>query len=227
MNNLKPNAQRAKIARILIWIVLAITAVALVSLILQCILLYLVENGSFVSFELVNVNEVIMSAIPNIYTIVNIVSAVTFILWFERAYRNLHQKVNYLRYEDGWAVGCWFVPIISLYYPYRIMKELYVETNGILSKQSNNPVKYNTVYVEVWWTLFIFNGILGVALQQYTKVVDEGYEYFQLMFMLMAYFSYIIILALVTIKVIRDYSKMEQVLMQLPPQTPPIENIEV
>jgi len=66
-----------------------------------------------------------------IYFIFYSISVITFIMWFRRAYFNLHQKVNHLSYSEGWAAGSWFVPIINLYRPYQIMKEIYIETKKL------------------------------------------------------------------------------------------------
>ncbi len=69
-------------------------------------------------------------------------------MWFRRAYFNLHQKVSYLSHSEGWAAGSWFVPIVNLYRPYQIMKEIYVETKELFTKRGlSEKVGYSTNYL--------------------------------------------------------------------------------
>lgn len=135
MKNLKPNGQRAKNAITLIWIVLVLEIVSLISGYFQYDLLQTIANGGEISTETANTNDTIVEIIGIIYLIAYIISGVTFILWFRRAYFNLHLRVNHLSQTEGWAAGSWFVPIVSLYRPYQIMKELYHETRKLLSKK--------------------------------------------------------------------------------------------
>ena len=132
MENLKPNGQRAKNAITLIWIVLALEIISLISGYFQYDLLQTVANGGEISTETATANETREQMIGIIYLIAYIISAITFIQWFRRAYFNLHLKVNHLSHTEGWAAGSWFVPIISLYRPYQIMKEIYQETKELL-----------------------------------------------------------------------------------------------
>ena len=46
-----------------------------------------------------------------------IASMVAFIMWFRRAYANLHRLDNVviLNHTEGWAAGAWFVPILNLF----------------------------------------------------------------------------------------------------------------
>ncbi|AYN04196.1 DUF4328 domain-containing protein [Flavobacterium sp. 140616W15] len=135
MEELRPNEQRAKNAMLLIWIVLSINIVSLISNFLQYNLLHTVANGGFITPDEANANDSTQQIILIIYLIFFIISGVTFIQWFRRAYYNLHLKVDNLSHSEGWAAGCWFVPIISLYRPLQIMKELYNDSDFYLSKK--------------------------------------------------------------------------------------------
>lgn len=58
--------------------------------------------------------------------LLQIASVVTFLWWFHRAYKNLHVAgVPNLRFSPSWAIGGFFVPILNLYRPYHIMKEVW------------------------------------------------------------------------------------------------------
>ena len=90
-----------------------------------------------------------------------ITSVVTFIRWFRRAYFNLHSRTVTPLYDEGWAAGAWFVPILNLFRPYKIMQEIDEETSLLISKRTQEPVKKDNVLIGSWWALWIIAGIVG------------------------------------------------------------------
>jgi hypothetical protein len=216
MEELKPNGQRAKNAILLIWIVFALEIISLISGYLQYNLLQIVANGGAISMETATANDAREQIIGIIYLIAYIVSAVIFIQWFRRAYFNLHLKVNNLAHSEGWAAGSWFVPIVCLYRPYQIMKELYIETTDLLTRKGmSGKENITTSFLGWWWTLWIISGILGQFLFRYSmnaKSIDE------LTISTVASMINNIIgipMALFTIKIIKDYSTIEPLLVEL------------
>lgn len=142
-----------------------------------------------------------------------LISAVTFIQWFRRAYFNLHLKVNHLSQTEGWAAGSWFVPIVNLYRPYQIMKELYKETKEFLTEKELNISKsFNTNYLGIWWALWIISSVVGQFVFRYSMRTETLEEISRMTVVSMALNIIGIPLALVTIKVIREYSKVEPLL---------------
>jgi hypothetical protein len=216
MENLRPNGQRAKIAIMLLWIVLTIEIISLLSDYLQYDLLQTVANGGQITTETATDNDLRQKIIGIIYLIVYVISGITFIRWFRRAYYNLHLKAETLSFTEGWAAGCWFVPIISLYRPYQIMKELYQETQTLLSKNDENYVQnLNTNSIGWWWTLWIIASFLGQFIFRYSlkaETIDE------LITTTIASIAASIIgkpLAIITVKVIKDYAEIEALLYEL------------
>lgn len=117
---LRPNQSRAKNAVLFLKIMLAIEIVSLISDYLQYDLL----NNTDITEELAAANDSRQQIIGLLYLGVFIPTAATFIMWFRRAYHNLGQleeNVAYLQNDTGVA---WFIPILNLYKPYRIMKDL-------------------------------------------------------------------------------------------------------
>lgn len=216
MENIRPNGQRAKNAITLIWIVLGLEIISLISGYFQYDLLLTVANGVYISTETATANDTRQQIIGIFYFIAYIVSAVTFIQWFRRAYFNLHLKINYLNHTEGWAAGSWFVPIISLYRPYQIMKELYQETKELLIKMgiSFNQT-FSTSALVWWWTLWIISNILGHFVFRYSMNAESMDE------LTISTVAGIvgniigILLALITIKIIKDYSNIESLLTEV------------
>ena len=212
--DLKPNGQRAKYAIMLIWILLLLEIILLISNYLQYDFLQIVAIGGDFSMEYAELIDSRARAITNVYLIAWVVSAVTFIQWFRRAYFNLHLKVSHLSQTEGWAAGSWFVPIINLYRPYQIMKELYMETNELLIKNKFSVSGGLTTNVlGSWWTLWIISTFLGqIIIQSKGESIEEMITSTGLIMILNVLK---IPLALIAVKIVKDYSKVEPFLNEI------------
>ena len=57
---------------------------------------------------------------------VNIGAVITILRWMYAASVNLrHLGINDQQYSPGWSVGWWFVPVGTLFMPYRVLRELW------------------------------------------------------------------------------------------------------
>lgn len=215
MEELRPNEKRAKNAITLIWIILALEVISLASGYMQYNLLNVVADGGEISIEEANANDLREQIIGIIYIIATIISAVTFIQWFRRAYYNLHTKITYLAFAEGWAAGSWFVPFINLYRPLQIMKELYNETKELLTEKG---LIYNTELstsaLGWWWGLWILSGILGQIVFRLSLNAETLDEIISLTLIGIGANIVGIPLALIAIKVIKDYAKVEPLLSE-------------
>ena len=169
MQDLRPNFQRSKNAILLIWLMIIIKSISFISDYFQYDLLKSVADGDSISIATATLNDLRQRLIAILELAIYITSAITFIMWFRRAYFNLHLMTNNLEHTEGWAAGCWFVPIVSLYMPYQIMKELYLKTRYmIIEKNENYDVKISTTLVGWWWTLWIIFNIFGQIVFRYS-----------------------------------------------------------
>ncbi|HBN05190.1 MAG TPA: hypothetical protein DD434_05305 [Bacteroidales bacterium] len=215
MNELKQNSKRAKYAITLIKVVLAIDILSIISLYLQYDLLQTFVNEGEFSIEKAESNDLREQILSILYSGFFIISAITFIMWFRRAYYNLHQKISYLSWKEGWASGAWFVPILNLYRPYQIMMELYKETIELLKKKDNNLAsKLTTTYVNLWFSLWIVSNILSNISFRYQIKAKSIDELITSTILNMISCIIVIPLAIITIKVIKDYSKAEPLLIE-------------
>lgn len=213
MVNLRPNEERAKNAITMLWIMLIMEIVSMISSGFQYDLLQVVQNGGDYSFEQIEANDLREQIIAILYLVLYVISIITFIQWFRRAYFNLHTRVNHLNHAEGWAAGCWFVPFINLYRPYQIMTELFQETKILLTKKT---IRFNqdfsTKAVGWWWTIWIINNFFGQIVFRYSKGAEEIDELMISTFLAVIGNLISIILALITIKIIRDYAEVEPLL---------------
>lgn len=216
MENLRQNGQRAKNAITLIWIVLALEIVSLISGYFQYDLLQNVASGGAISDETATANDTREQIIGLVFSIAYLFSAVVFIQWFRRAYYNLHLTVNNLSHTEGWAAGSWFVPIVSLYRPYQIMKELYHETEELLkSKGLSIHFNFHAGLLGWWWALWILNISIGQFIFRYSMKAESIDELTTSTMASMIGNIIGIPLALITVRVIKDYSKVEPMLFKI------------
>ncbi len=216
MERLKPNEQRAKTAIMLIWIVLALEIVSLISGYFQYDLLQAVANGRLISMDAATANDTREQVIGILYFIVYIISGITFIQWFRRAYFNLHLRVSHLSQSEGWAAGSWFVPIICLFRPYLIMKELYQKTKKCLMEngQSVNE-NFSTAYLGWWWTLWIVSNFIGQFVFRFSMNAESVDSLIIITLVSIVGNAVGITLAFITVKVIKDYSSIEPLLCEI------------
>lgn len=90
--------------------------------------------------------------------LVYITAIVFFILWFRRAYANLHRLGIILNYSEGWAAGAWFVPFLNLYRPLEIMTETWNETQ-IAAGFAGDELKGSGKLI-AWWILYIGSALM-------------------------------------------------------------------
>lgn len=212
MEELRPNDQRARYAIAMIWVILFLNTVILI----MSFIGFMINEGYIPSEDMPEfLIWLYVAGIGYAYILVffaTIASIITFIMWFRRAYYNLHQRVTTLSYGDGWAAGAWFIPFVNLYLPFKIMKELYQKTEKYLSFNSEEPYKGNlkTNYVNLWWTLWIINS-LSIRITWKIEDVDQSGTNP----LVLAIGTIIqIALCVVTIIVIQDYSDAEKVLIE-------------
>jgi len=216
MQDLKPNEQRSQNAILLIWIALAMNCISLISSYFQYDLLQTAANGGEISTEAVTSNDNREQAIGIIQIIVFVLSAITFIQWFRRAYFNLHLRVNHLSHTEGWAAGCWFMPIVNLFRPYQIMKELFQATHFFLKRNNVHTTDHLSIAsLSLWWTLWIIDRFFGQFVFKYTMKAETIEELTTSTIAQLISNGIGIVLAIITINIITEYSKLELVMHKI------------
>jgi len=240
MNSFKPNKQRALIATSFIWSILGVRISFIIIAALNVILVSPKEiaaiNSQGASYaetysetdtysgasssinykekpkriaEIIRMSDVIVGVL---YKLLLLGSIITFIMWFRRAYYNLHLRVPNLKYKEGWAAGGWFIPIVCLDMPFQIMKELYTVTKGLLQHRKGFSASWlSTRLLTYWWTLWLGYWILErIAKKWMVKATVD--EIIPLSIFYFIVYTVGVLSAFVTIKVINNYSKAEQLL---------------
>lgn len=220
MEELRPNDQRARYAIAMIWVILFLNTV---NLILEGIGLLIYEGfipaGDMPDFVVWLYLTGHWYASILIFIAV-IVSIVTFIMWFRRAYYNIGLRIPNLLYGNGWAAGSWFIPFINLYMPFQIMKDLYNQTEKYMTLCMKEPYKGNlkTNYVNLWWTLWIMSFVINYLSVKIVWNVEDINTTSTNPFITVIGAILQIALCVVTIVVIKEYSDAEKVLKEERPE---------
>jgi len=210
---LKPNQKRSEIAITLIWICLIVNLISLFSSYLQYQLLTQLSKGVEIANYKLEQNDSREQLVGVVTLIVSIISAVTFIQWFRRAYFNLHSVVPNLTYTEGWAAGSWFVPVIGFFRPYQIMVELYNKTIArLVERKLIENQSFDFTFVKVWWALWIIVSIIGRLVYKYISEAETLDKFIDCTIFSMVESILYIPLSLITIKVIKVYSNFENIL---------------
>ncbi|MCT4639310.1 MAG: DUF4328 domain-containing protein [Bacteroidales bacterium] len=215
MNTFRANADRAKNAIIFIGIVTSLKMIYLIFNIVDLDLYKrVVEQGVYTMEEIENSDFRNLTYFV-VYVIVYIFSAIAFIMWFRRAYYNLKNLGVRTSCDEGWAAGAWFVPIMNLFRPYQIMRELYQVSDMYIKSKDENHKPNKLIFVGWWWALWIFTGVFYRILNE---VIDntEYTEHLIVITNMEIVINLIMIpLAICTIRVIKDYVKIEERMKEL------------
>jgi len=156
----RPNSERAKWAMILVGAVLFTYLISMYSSYLQIELLQDFMDDVYVSDEAIDSNDNRQRFVGFLFIVVFITSAVFFIRWFRRAYYNLWMRTGNIKLGEGWAAGAWFVPIISLYRPVQIMKEMHEGTIKQLKLRGEQQFSTTQWYI-LWWILWVTTNFIS------------------------------------------------------------------
>lgn len=160
---IKNNYTRANVVRIIFYAMMAMDIISAYSNILQLNLLKNAELSMMgVDMELADANDTRQQIVAIVHLLLIVATIVTFIMWYYRAYKNLHElKVASLHHTPGWAIGAWFVPFLNLGRPYTIMKEIWVNTQNFTVPKDELIRPSSSLIVGWWWGLWLFSNFLA------------------------------------------------------------------
>jgi uncharacterized protein DUF4328 len=143
----------------LLWIGVTVACLALVDDIVEFVQ---VQTGKISPDQLAN-SDPIQGILGLLQSGLGVVTAITFLKWVYRAYKNVQGfGAEGLRFSPGWAIGYYFIPILSLIRPVQVMSEIW--------RASYDPRSWRrspgSWLIAAWWTLFLlYSGVTQVSLQ--------------------------------------------------------------
>jgi hypothetical protein len=211
MLSVRPNLKRAKIAIFFLWICVFLRFLALITSAMQ--LKIFLNTDLDYNYWNKDIGKLLLfdQILSIILIIVTIITIIYFIRWFRRAYFNLHCKVEGLEFSEAWAAGFWFIPIANLFQPYRIMKEMYLETNAYLANllPDYKIRNYHTLLL-AWWILWVCCSILNYINIKFSFDEPSIDQVIYMNAIEMAVSFILVSSGLLLIRIIKIYSRMEE-----------------
>jgi|SRR5579863_10061740 len=108
-----------------------------------------------------------------LYELSCLVAGICFVAWFRAAYRILEDDGVQMRFSRGWAIGAWFVPLLSLWRPKQIANDIWRGSH--LTYAPGNPgVRPVGSVVHWWWGLFLLGDLVFGAGIGLSRVLMPG-----------------------------------------------------
>jgi Domain of unknown function (DUF4328) len=143
----------------LLWLSVVVACVALVDDIAEFVQ---VQFGQLSPDQVAN-NDPIQVVVGLLQSGLGIVTGIAFLKWIYRAYKNIKGfGAEGLRFSPGWAVGYYFIPILSLIRPVQVMNEIWRASDD----PGNWRQKPGSWLIAGWWTLFLlYSGVTQISLE--------------------------------------------------------------
>jgi len=137
--------------------------VAVVSGLMQQSLLTRAANGVQIEEAEASVNDLRQQIVSLAQLGTFVATAVMWLLWSYRAYSNLGlMGTGRTDYRPRWAVGYWFLPLLNLFRPYQITKELWQRSEAGNASEWVRDMG-TPALLGWWWLAWLLSSILGQA----------------------------------------------------------------
>lgn len=163
MEPLKDNSKRARILISVFWLICGLNIIAIISGYFEIKLLESMQSGTSVSSSEADMNDLRQAIIGMTQFAAFILCVVVFLNWFRRAYGNLHRIAPHVpEHSEKTAVWSFFVPILNLFRPYTIMKEIWLKSQRqILERKEDFIVNTSTALIGLWWALYLVSSFVS------------------------------------------------------------------
>ncbi len=152
------NTHRAKILIVVFWIIIIASMVGIALDFFELDLLKRIDQGTGFTMEEADDNDSRQLLAGILMLILRIISVVVFLNWFRRAYGNIKRLGVHTDRSESTTVWAWFVPIMNLYAPLNMMREIRA---GLVDLLRNLSVKSSTIslsfIIGAWWAIHIIN----------------------------------------------------------------------
>lgn len=159
----EPLGDRAKAAVALLSLVIVAALVSLWADAQQLDLLNRAVDGERITLTEAQESDDRVASTALLYLVAVILSAITFLLWYARAYRNVRALgVSEPRWGRRWAIAYWFIPIVNLFRPKQVMNDVWRGSDPELDARTDR-VEHLPVHplLHWWWAAWLISGWVG------------------------------------------------------------------
>ena len=129
---------------------------SVVSSLMESQLIRAVQAGETITMAEALRNDFRQTLVGALYLVMGVVAAIVFLFWIHRVSWNIrHLRLSseaLARYTPGWAIGWWFIPFMSLWKPYQVMREIWTRSH---------PERVRSRLMLVWWIAWVVSSILA------------------------------------------------------------------
>jgi len=157
MQAIRNNDQRSHLAISVFWVTIGVSLLNMASLGFQHILLQgAIYKPESIDMSRIRLSDLFRTVIGLVSLLLTLSTIILFIRWFRRAYYNLHRIPGANpQFEEGWAAGAWFVPILNWFRPCQIMNEIWKGHQQTLIHRLGEP--RSNVLVGWWWAAYLIS----------------------------------------------------------------------
>jgi len=154
----------SKLTIIILIMSISITLIYDMSNLMEINLLQSLDSGITISDDEIDANDLRVSVLSGVYTIIAFTSMIIFFIWFYKTYRNLPSlRAKELHYSARWVILRFFIPILWFYQPYRATKDIWKSSEPNIAesdKHSRDQMK-TPILIKFWWAFWIVGNMIG------------------------------------------------------------------
>jgi hypothetical protein len=159
----EPLWDRAKVAMVVLALVLLTDLNAILADLSQISLIDDVIARERISLAELEASDNRFATAGILQMVATLLAAVTFLLWFSRAYKNSVRMGARPRYAHGWAIGSWFLPIVNLIVPKQLADDIWrgSDPDEALPEVDTAGAKRVNPLLHFWWAAWVIGGLVG------------------------------------------------------------------
>jgi len=158
MEPFRPVATLALVVTALLALDCLFSAASILSAVAQLGVLERIEQGTIDDAEIA-ANDAREAALGGLGMALYLAAGVAWLVWFHRAYRNLPHFGHTPEQPTGWAVGAWITPILNLFRPYQIAREIWHASDP--GRSHDMIAEGHPPLLAGWWTLWTLGNLIG------------------------------------------------------------------
>jgi len=180
LSTLRTLENKARWARFMYLISLALACIAVLSGLMQIALIVRAATVEITEAE-ANANDVRQRIVGISRLVAILPTAIAFFIWIHGAYRNLVLLgVPDLTYSPAWAVGGFRVPVLNFFRPFQVMCEIWQKSDPATSlATADTPVEVQgapktlPALLVAWWVLTLISYVFGRIILQMFKGTEN------------------------------------------------------
>lgn len=133
---------------------------------------------------------------------------VLFFVWLTRISINNKRFVNNENHSVLWMVISWFIPVVQIFMPYRVMQKLFNRLNSQIDSENSDLFAKSKMIVNQWWILCILCWfLLGVILLSNAFIGYSAYFAMSVIYLFRLFVNILFILS--KMRMIQYYNRLE------------------